>query len=72
VGSLGWNGIYSLEQDGGPDDANHAQQGLYIYYNPKAQGQGRTCRRHLLDVAPTVLELVGVPIPADMIGQSFA
>jgi predicted AlkP superfamily phosphohydrolase/phosphomutase len=72
VGSLGWDGIYSSEQDGSPDDANHAQQGLYIYYNPKAQAQGRSARRHLMDVAPTVLGLIGLPVPGEMIGQSFA
>ncbi len=71
VGSLGLNRIHTFENDTGPDDANHAQEGLYIYYNPKRQGQGRGLRRHLMDVAPTILELMGVPVPADMQGQSF-
>jgi predicted AlkP superfamily phosphohydrolase/phosphomutase len=72
VGSLGWDGIYSSDQDSSPDDANHAQQGLYIYYHPQAAGRGRTGRRHLMDVAPTVLDLIGLPAPGEMIGQSFA
>ena len=72
VGSLGLNSIYTFENDTGPDDANHAQEGLYIYHDPRTQGQGRGPRRHLMDVAPTILDLLGVPVPADMQGQSFA
>jgi predicted AlkP superfamily phosphohydrolase/phosphomutase len=72
VGSLGLNRVHTFENDTGPDDANHAQQGMYIYYDPRAQGQGRGPRRHLMDVAPTVLDLMGEPIPEDMQGKSFA
>jgi predicted AlkP superfamily phosphohydrolase/phosphomutase len=72
VGSLGLNTIHTFTNDTGPDDANHAQDGLYIYYDPKAQGQGRSSKQHLMDVAPTVLELMDVPIPGDMQGHSFA
>jgi len=35
VGSLGLNTIHTFENDTGPDDANHAQYGMYIYYDPK-------------------------------------
>lgn len=72
VGSLGFHAIHTFENDTGPDDANHAQQGMYIYYDPKVQGQGRGPRRHLMDVAPTILEVMGVPIPGEMQGRSFA
>jgi predicted AlkP superfamily phosphohydrolase/phosphomutase len=71
VGSLGHGTIHTSENDTGPDDANHAQQGLYIYYHPHAAGQGAGPRRHLMDVAPTILDLMDVPVPADMRGQSF-
>jgi predicted AlkP superfamily phosphohydrolase/phosphomutase len=72
VGSLGLNSIHTLQNDTGPDDANHAQEGLYIYYDPRTQGQGPGTRRHLMDVAPTILDLMGVPVPGDMQGRSFA
>jgi predicted AlkP superfamily phosphohydrolase/phosphomutase len=72
VGSLGLNRIYTFENDTGPDDANHAQEGLYIYQAPRAQAQGRGPRCHLMDVAPTILELLEVPVPVDMQGRSFA
>jgi predicted AlkP superfamily phosphohydrolase/phosphomutase len=72
VGTIGGDeGVHTLENDTGPDDANHAQDGLLI-----AAGAGVTARgtldAHLLDVAPTVLELLGLPVPDDMRGRSLA
>ncbi len=72
VGSLGLDRIHASENDTGPDDANHAQEGLYIVYDPHVKGQGRGQRHHLMDVAPTVLDWIEVPIPAEMQGRSFA
>ena len=72
VGSLGLDRIHTFENDTGPDDANHAQEGMYIYYDPRTQGLGLGARRHLMDVAPTILDLMGLPVPADMRGRSFA
>jgi predicted AlkP superfamily phosphohydrolase/phosphomutase len=72
VGSLGLNRIHTFENDTGPDDANHSQEGLYIFHDPSAKGQGRGPKRHLMDVAPTILDLLDVPIPGDMQGRSFA
>jgi predicted AlkP superfamily phosphohydrolase/phosphomutase len=72
LGSLGTGTVHTFENDTGPDDANHAQEGLYIYYHPRRESRGAGPRRHLMDVAPTVLELVGVDVPPDMRGSSFA
>ena len=72
VGSLGFNRIHTFENDTGPDDANHAQEGLYIFYDPRLQGQGEAPKQHLMDVAPTILELMGVSAPAEMQGRSYA
>jgi predicted AlkP superfamily phosphohydrolase/phosphomutase len=72
VGSLGLDTIHTLKNDIGPDDANHAQEGLYIYHDPRSTGQGKGPRRHLMDVAPTVLDLMDITIPDDMQGWSFA
>ncbi len=67
----GDEGVHTLENDTGPDDANHAQDGLLI-----AAGAGVTARgpldAHLLDVAPTVLELLGIAPPDGMRGRSLA
>jgi predicted AlkP superfamily phosphohydrolase/phosphomutase len=72
VGSLGLNSIHTFTNDTGPDDANHAQQGLYIHADPRRPGLGFGSRHHLMDVAPTVLELLDVEIPEGMQGRSFA
>jgi predicted AlkP superfamily phosphohydrolase/phosphomutase len=72
VGSLGMNRIHTFENDTGSDDANHAQEGLYIWHDPNSQGQGQGPRQHLMDVAPTILKQLDVPVPADMQGVAFA
>jgi predicted AlkP superfamily phosphohydrolase/phosphomutase len=69
VGSLGHGGIHTSENDTGPDDANHAQHGVFVAYDPR-QSIGREVHDlHIMDVAPTVLDILDVPIPADMQGR---
>ena len=70
VGSLGHGGYFTFENDTGPDDANHARNGLFILHDPAAKGDCREVKgRQLMDVAPTLLELMGVSAPADMQGK---
>lgn len=70
VGSFGHGGYYTLENDTGPDDANHAHNGLFILYDPQSSGGGQVVEgKQLMDVAPTLLELMGMPVPADMQGK---
>jgi predicted AlkP superfamily phosphohydrolase/phosphomutase len=71
VGSLGHPDVYTFENDTGPDDANHAQDGLIIYYHPKEQLNGRQLGNNLqlMDIAPTILQLMGQQVPADMQGK---
>ena len=57
--------------DTGPDDANHAQDGLWIAAGPGVDARGRV-DAHLLDIAPTVLELLEVEQPDGMRGTSLA
>jgi predicted AlkP superfamily phosphohydrolase/phosphomutase len=70
VGSLGHPGIYTFENDTGPDDANHAQEGLIIYYDPKKRVKMKQLSGlQLMDIAPTILQLMGLPVPDDMQGK---
>ena len=72
VGSIGINSVYTYENDTGPDDANHAQEGMYLLCDPKNNSGGnRDNNHHLMDVAPTVLDLLDVKIPGDMLGKSM-
>jgi predicted AlkP superfamily phosphohydrolase/phosphomutase len=71
VGTIGGDeGIQTLENDTGPDDANHAQDGLYVVAGPGIDASGRN-DAHLLDIAPTVLELLDIEEPAGMRGTSL-
>lgn len=70
VGSVGFGSIHTFENDTGPDDANHAQHGILVMANA-GQEPGRREGMHLMDVAPTVLDVFDVPIPDDMEGKSL-
>lgn len=70
VGSLGLNALYTFENDTGPDDANHAQMGMFIYYDPRRDLGGRELQGlTLYDLAPTVLREFELDLPAEMIGK---
>jgi predicted AlkP superfamily phosphohydrolase/phosphomutase len=69
VGSIGMNNIYTFENDTGPDDANHSQFGMFIFYDPRHPGKGRMDGVRIIDIAPTLLQEFGLPIPSDMIGN---
>ena len=66
VGSVGLGAIHTFENDIGPDDANHAQNGLFILTVPGRAGRGRVKARSWRAVAPTMLELLGLKVPAEM------
>ncbi len=70
VGSLGVPDVYTFENDTGPDDANHDQDGVFILWDPRQNHRGRYMEGlQLMDVAPTVLDVMGVPVPPDMQGR---
>jgi len=69
VGSLGHGDIYTFENDIGPDDANHAQHGVFILSDPRRKLGHEITGAHVMDIAPTVLELLGHPVPGDMQGK---
>lgn len=70
VGSLGHPDVYTFENDTGPDDANHAQEGLFIYHDPRQNLRGQPLEGlQLMDIAPTILQQMGLPVPAEMQGK---
>ncbi len=68
VGSLGHGSILTSENDTGPDDANHAQHGIFLALDPQRHIGRQAEGLHLMDIAPTVLDLLGMPVPSDMQG----
>ena len=69
VGSIGLGSILTFENDTGPDDANHDTHGIFIMKGQGVEGRGQRDGLNLLDVAPTVLSLMGIAIPRDMEGN---
>jgi predicted AlkP superfamily phosphohydrolase/phosphomutase len=70
VGQVGTGAVHVFENDTGPDDANHAFEGLYVLAGGGAPA-GRGPERDLRDIAPTILALLGEPVPAEMEGMSL-
>lgn len=71
VGSVGSRQLYTFENDTGPDDANHAQHGIFILHDPRSPGNGRCIADiSIYDIAPTLLARLGQPVPEEMIGKS--
>ena len=72
VGSLGHTGVWTFENDTGPDDANHAEQGIFICCDAgRHPGGGELDGVEIVDFAPTVMDYFGLPIPPDMQGRAI-
>ncbi|RLE03058.1 MAG: nucleotide pyrophosphatase, partial [Candidatus Aminicenantes bacterium] len=68
AGTLGHGTMYLEENDTGPDDAVHDFEGIFILYDPQEKA-GRSVKASIQDIAPTVLDKLGLPIPADLKGK---
>jgi predicted AlkP superfamily phosphohydrolase/phosphomutase len=68
AGTMGYDTLYLPENDTGPDDAVHAQNGMYILYDPR-NTISQTKDIDILDVAPTLLHILGISVPDDMMGR---
>jgi predicted AlkP superfamily phosphohydrolase/phosphomutase len=71
IGGIGYDNLYMQENDTGPDDCNHAQFGAFILNAAGLTLRGEIDGMHLLDVAPTLLDLARRRIPSSMQGQSL-
>ena len=72
VGRVGSDSIYTFKNDTGPDDANHAQQGMYVFSHPSLAPRGQVDGPTLYDVAPTILTQLGMEVPPDMKGHPLS
>jgi predicted AlkP superfamily phosphohydrolase/phosphomutase len=70
VGSLGHGSIYTFENDTGPDEANHAEYGIFIMNNAPGMQPGRKEGLHLWDVHSTILDLFDQRPAAGALGTS--
>lgn len=72
IGSVGSGSIWADENDTGPDDANHSQQGIFILKKNGHLGGIRKNGTTLYDVSPTILQYLDVKIPENMEGRVIA
>jgi predicted AlkP superfamily phosphohydrolase/phosphomutase len=68
IGLVGTGTVHVFENDTGTDDANHAHEGLYIVAG-EGVPYGRGPEQEIRDIAPTLLHLLGEPIPEEMEGS---
>lgn len=67
AGTVGWPQPHLHENDTGPDDAVHATDGCFVLRAPGVR-PGRREGTRIFDVAPTILTLLGEPVPDDLEG----
>jgi predicted AlkP superfamily phosphohydrolase/phosphomutase len=70
VGSVGHGSTYTFENDTGPDEANHAEYGIFIMNNAPGETPGSRDGLHLWDVHCTILDLFGLPSAAGALGKT--
>ncbi|MDQ3986091.1 MAG: alkaline phosphatase family protein [Actinomycetota bacterium] len=70
VGSLGQGSVYTFENDTGPDEANHAEHGIFIMNNAPGDLAGRKEGLHLWDVHNTILDVFGLDPAPGALGTS--
>jgi predicted AlkP superfamily phosphohydrolase/phosphomutase len=69
TGNIGHDSIHSFETEVGPDDAVHAEHGIFVLWDPKQKRGRRLDGLSIYDVAPTVLNVMGIDVPKDMEGR---
>jgi predicted AlkP superfamily phosphohydrolase/phosphomutase len=71
AGTVGNGSVHLFENDTGPDDANHAPEGIFIWHNRGKPAARSTERVSIYDVAPSILDFYSIAPPADMIGRAL-
>lgn len=69
AGTVGHPGLFLTENDTGPDDAVHSFDGLFAFADPGRPGSEHLPAQQIIDIAPTLMTHLGVPIPPTMQGR---
>jgi predicted AlkP superfamily phosphohydrolase/phosphomutase len=69
AGTVGGGRIHIFENDTGPDDANHAQEGIFIWHGRGKEASGPTDKISIYDIAPSILDFFSIDVPGDMVGK---
>jgi predicted AlkP superfamily phosphohydrolase/phosphomutase len=71
AGTVGGGALHIFENDTGPDDANHAQEGIFIWNGRGKSATSATSssgKVSIYDIAPSILDFYSIDIPEHMIG----
>jgi predicted AlkP superfamily phosphohydrolase/phosphomutase len=70
AGTLGYPGLFLRENDTGPDDAVHSFDGVFLWTSVRDERAGVDLpEQQIRDVAPTILQFLGLPIPPHIQGR---
>jgi len=69
AGTVGHDSLFLSENDTGPDDSVHSFDGIYSISGGAGSSGVRGANEKLIDIAPTILELFGQPIPPELQGK---
>ncbi len=72
AGTVGNPTNFLLENDIGPDDAVHAPDGVFLLSGPAIPSEIEVPEQQIIDVTPTLLSLLGLPIGAHVQGRPMA
>jgi len=64
-------GVFTYENDTGPDGANHDRTGVFVMAGAPNQPTGRREGLRLVDVGPTILSMYGIDAPEGAVGRSI-
>jgi len=71
VGTLGLGAVHTFENDTGPDDANHAEYGIFMLREPNGARGKQVHGMRLFDISATILDRFGLEVPNDMQGRAI-
>lgn len=72
VGTVGSGQLFTTENNTGPDDANHAQYGMFILHDPQHPGNGKHIDgAQIYDILPTLLTRFDVLAPKGLRGKAL-
>jgi predicted AlkP superfamily phosphohydrolase/phosphomutase len=71
AGSVGVGSVHMRENDTGPDDANHAEEGVFAWRLGGDRRPRRAERYSIYDISPSILRFFDMEPTADMIGDAI-
>jgi predicted AlkP superfamily phosphohydrolase/phosphomutase len=69
AGTVGYDSLFLAENDTGPDDSVHSFEGIYSCSGPMVGAGSLGPPQKIIDIGPTVLDLMGVDVPGDLQGR---